>query len=195
MAPWSKLVNEMIDDIKKDADGRMGKCIDALSHELAKIRTGRAHPSLLDHLRVSYYGSDVPISQVANVSAEDARTLAITPWEKNMVQAVEKAIMQSDLGLNPNTAGTVIRVPMPPLTEERRRDLIRVARQEAEQARVAIRNIRRDANHELKEAVKEKMISEDDERRGQDVVQKLTDKYVKEVDQVVEEKETDLMSI
>ena len=195
MAPWSKLVNEMIDDIKKDADGRMGKCIDALRHELAKIRTGRAHPSLLDHLRVSYYGSDVPISQVANVSAEDARTLAITPWEKNMVQAVEKAIMQSDLGLNPNTAGTVIRVPMPPLTEERRRDLIRVARQEAEQARVALRNIRRDANHELKEAVKEKMISEDDERRGQDVVQKLTDKYVKEVDQVVEEKETDLISI
>jgi len=195
LAPWSKLVNEMIDDIKKDADGRMGKCIDALRHELAKIRTGRAHPSLLDHLRVSYYGSDVPISQVANVSAEDARTLAITPWEKNMVQAVEKAIMQSDLGLNPNTAGTVIRVPMPPLTEERRRDLIRVARQEAEQARVAIRNIRRDANHELKEAVKEKMISEDDERRGQDVVQKLTDKYVKEVDQVVEEKETDLISI
>ena len=195
LAPWSKLVNEMIDDIKKDADGRMGKCIDALRHELAKIRTGRAHPSLLDHLRVSYYGSDVPISQVANVSAEDARTLAITPWEKNMVQAVEKAIMQSDLGLNPNTAGTVIRVPMPPLTEERRRDLIRVARQEAEQARIAIRNIRRDANHELKEAVKEKMISEDDERRGQDVVQKLTDKYVKEVDQVVEEKETDLISI
>ena len=195
LAPWSKLVNEMIDDIKKDADGRMGKCIDALRHELAKIRTGRAHPSLLDHLRVSYYGSDVPISQVANVSAEDARTLAITPWEKNMVQAVEKAIMQSDLGLNPNTAGTVIRVPMPPLTEERRRGLIRVARQEAEQARVAIRNIRRDANHELKEAVKEKMISEDDERRGQDVVQKLTDKYVKEVDQVVEEKETDLISI
>lgn len=185
----------MIDDIKKDADGRMGKSVEALRHELAKIRTGRAHPSLLDHLRVAYYGSDVPISQVANVSAEDARTLAITPWEKNMVQAVEKAIMQSDLGLNPNTAGTVIRVPMPPLTEERRRDLIRVARHEAEQARVAIRNIRRDANHGLKEAIKEKMISEDDERRGQDIVQKLTDKYVKEVDQVVAEKETDLMSI
>ena len=185
----------MIDDIKKDAAGRMAKSVDALRHELAKIRTGRAHPSLLDHLRVSYYGSDVPLNQVANVSAEDARTLAVAPWEKNMVQAVEKAIMQSDLGLNPNTAGTVIRVPMPPLTEERRRDLIRVARHEAEQARVAVRNVRRDANSELKEAVKEKMISEDDERRGQDLIQKLTDKYVKEVDQVVEEKETDLMSI
>ena len=185
----------MIDDIKKDAAGRMAKSVDALRHELAKIRTGRAHPSLLDHLRVSYYGSDVPLNQVANVSAEDARTLAVAPWEKNMVQAVEKAIMQSDLGLNPNTAGTVIRVPMPPLTEERRRDLIRVARHEAEQARVAVRNIRRDANSELKEAAKEKLISEDDERRGQDIVQKLTDKYVKEVDQVVEEKETDLMSI
>ena len=185
----------MIDDIKKDAAGRMAKSVDALRHELAKIRTGRAHPSLLDHLRVSYYGSDVPLNQVANVSAEDARTLAVAPWERNMVQAVEKAIMQSDLGLNPNTAGTVIRVPMPPLTEERRRDLIRVARHEAEQARVAVRNVRRDANSELKEAVKEKMISEDDERRGQDLIQKLTDKYVKEVDQVVEEKETDLMSI
>ncbi len=185
----------MIDDIKKDAAARMGKSVEALRHELAKIRTGRAHPSLLDHLRVSYYGSDVPLSQVANVSAEDARTLAITPWEKNMVKVVEKAIMQSDLGLNPNTAGTVIRVPMPPLTEERRRDLIRIARQEAEQARVAVRNIRRDANNELKEAVKEKMISEDDERRGQEIVQKLTDKHVKDVDQVVEEKETDLMSI
>ena len=186
---------KMIDDIKKDADTRMSKSVDALRHELAKIRTGRAHPSLLDHLRVSYYGTDVPISQVANVSAEDARTLAVTPWEKNMVQVVEKAIMQSDLGLNPNTAGSVIRVPMPPLTEERRRDLIRVARHEAEQARVAVRNIRRDANNELKEALKEKMISEDDERRGQDVIQKLTDKHVKEADRVVEEKESDLMSI
>jgi ribosome recycling factor len=185
----------MIDDIKQDAVQRMGKSVTALEHELAKIRTGRAHPSLLDHLVVSYYGSDVPLKQVANVTAEDARTLAITPWEKGMVQAVEKAIMQSDLGLNPNTAGTVIRVPMPPLTEERRRDLIKVARQEAEQSRVAIRNIRRDANHELKEAVKEKLISEDDERRGEESVQKLTDKYVKEVDQVLAEKEEDLMSI
>jgi ribosome recycling factor len=185
----------MIDDIKKDAEARMSKSVEALRHELAKIRTGRAHPSLLDHVMVNYYGTDTPIKQVANVTAEDARTLAVSPWEKNMVQAVEKAIMQSDLGLNPNTAGTVIRVPMPPLTEERRRDLIKVARQEAEQGRVAIRNIRRDANSELKEAVKEKMISEDDERRGQEMIQKLTDKFVGSVDKVLEEKEADLMSI
>ncbi|QVL49888.1 MAG: ribosome recycling factor [Thiocapsa sp.] len=185
----------MIDDIKKDAAERMAKSVDALSHELAKIRTGRAHPSLLDHVMVSYYGSEMPIRQVANVSAEDARTLAVTPWERNMVQAVEKAIMQSDLGLNPNTAGTVIRVPMPALTEERRRDLIKVARNEAEQARVAVRNIRRDANHDLKELVKDKMISEDDEHRGQELVQKLTDQYIKDVDAVLAEKEADLMSI
>lgn len=185
----------MIDDIKKDAAERMAKSVDALTHELAKIRTGRAHPSLLDHVMVSYYGSEVPIRQVANVSAEDARTLAVTPWERNMVQAVEKAIMQSDLGLNPSTAGTVIRVPMPALTEERRRDLIKVARNEAELARVAVRNIRRDANHELKELVKEKLMSEDDERRGQELVQKLTDQYIKDVDAVLAEKEADLMSI
>jgi len=144
---------------------------------------------------VSYYGSDVPINQVANVAVEDARTLTVTPWERNMVQAVEKAIIQSDLGVNPNSAGTVIRVPMPALTEERRRDLQRIARQEAEQARVAVRNIRRDANHELKELVKEKLISEDDERRGQEIVQKLTDQFVKEVDQILDEKEQDLMAI
>jgi ribosome recycling factor len=185
----------MIDDVKKDAAERMSKSVEALGHELAKIRTGRAHPSLLDHVMVSYYGSEMPIRQVANVTAEDARTLAVTPWEKGMVQAVEKAIMQSDLGLNPNTAGTVIRVPMPALTEERRRDLIKVARHEAEQARVAVRNIRRDANSELKELVKEKMISEDDERRGQEIVQKLTDQYVKEVDQALAGKEEDLLSL
>lgn len=185
----------MIDDLQKDATGRMAKSVESLAHELAKIRTGRAHPSLLDHITVSYYGSEMPIRQVANVNAEDARTLAVTPWEKGMVKAVEKAIMQSDLGLNPNTAGTVIRVPMPPLTEERRRDLIKVARHEAEQAKVAIRNIRRDANSELKELVKEKLISEDDERRGQEIVQKLTDQYVKEADQVLATKEEDLMSI
>ncbi|MBK1720924.1 ribosome recycling factor [Thiocystis violacea] len=185
----------MIDDIKKDAADRMAKSVEALSHELAKIRTGRAHPALLDHIMVSYYGSDVPIRQIANINAEDARTLAVTPWEKNMVQAIEKAIMQSDLGLNPNTAGTVIRVPMPPLTEERRRDLIKVARHEAEQARVAVRNIRRDANQELKDLVKEKMISEDDERRGQEIVQKLTDQYIKDLDAVLADKEQDLMSI
>jgi ribosome recycling factor len=185
----------MIDDIKKDAADRMSKSADSLRHELAKIRTGRAHPSLLDHIKVSYYGSDVPINQVANVAVEDARTLTVTPWERNMVQAVEKAILQSDLGVNPNSAGTVIRVPMPALTEERRRDLQRIARQEAEQARVAVRNIRRDANQELKELVKEKLISEDDERRGQEIVQKLTDQFIKEVDQILEEKEQDLMAI
>jgi len=185
----------MIEDIKKDASERMGKSVEALTHELAKIRTGRAHPSLLDHIMVSYYGSEMPIRQVANVNAEDARTLAVVPWEKNMVQAIEKAIMQSDLGLNPNTAGTVIRVPLPALTEERRRDLIKVARHEAEQTRVAIRNIRRDANHDLKELVKDKMISEDDERRGQEVVQKLTDQAIKDVDAVLADKEQDLLSI
>lgn len=185
----------MIDDIKTDAASRMGKSVESLRHELAKIRTGRAHPSLLDHLVVSYYGSDVPIKQVANITAEDARTLAVTPWEKDMVQAVEKAIMQSDLGLNPNTAGMVIRVPMPPLTEERRRDLIKVAHHEAEQARVAVRNIRRDANHGLKEAAKEKMISEDEEHRGEDLVQKLTDNHIKDLDAVLAEKEKDLLSI
>jgi len=185
----------MIEDIKNDARDRMGKSLEALRHELAKVRTGRAHPSLLDHLTVSYYGSEVPIRQVANITAEDARTLAVTPWEKGMVQAVEKAIMQSDLGLNPNTAGVVIRVPMPPLTEERRRDLIKVARHEAEQARVAVRNIRRDANQELKEAVKDKLISEDDERRGAEQIQNLTDKTTKEIDKILAEKEEDLMSI
>ncbi|MCG8429380.1 MAG: ribosome recycling factor [Chromatiales bacterium] len=185
----------MIDDIKKDAANRMGKSVEALSHELAKVRTGRAHPSLLDHITVSYYGSDVPLNQVANVNVEDARTLAVSPWEKNMIAPVEKAIMNSDLGLNPNTAGMVIRVPLPPLTEERRKDLIRVVRQEAEQARVAIRNIRRDANSELKSLVKEKLISEDDEHRGQEIIQKLTDQHVKEVDDLLAEKEEDLMSI
>ncbi|MEJ1365679.1 MAG: ribosome recycling factor [Candidatus Sedimenticola sp. (ex Thyasira tokunagai)] len=185
----------MINDIKTDAATRMGKSVDALGHELAKVRTGRAHPSLLDHIRVSYYGSETPLNQVANVTVEDARTLAITPWEKTMVQAVEKAIMNSDLGLNPNTAGTVIRVPLPPLTEERRRDLIRVVRGEAEHSKVAVRNIRRDANHDLKDLVKEKLISEDDEHKGQEIIQKLTDQHIKKVDEVLAEKEKDLMSI
>ncbi|MEJ1342039.1 MAG: ribosome recycling factor [Candidatus Sedimenticola sp. (ex Thyasira tokunagai)] len=185
----------MINDIKTDAATRMGKSVDALGHELAKVRTGRAHPSLLDHIRVSYYGSETPLNQVANVTVEDARTLAITPWEKTMVQAVEKAIMNSDLGLNPNTAGTVIRVPLPPLTEERRKDLIRVVRGEAEHSKVAVRNIRRDANHDLKDLVKEKLISEDDEHKGQEIIQKLTDQHIKKVDEVLAEKEKDLMSI
>ncbi|OOZ40794.1 ribosome recycling factor [Solemya elarraichensis gill symbiont] len=185
----------MIDDIKKDAADRMGKSVEALARELSKIRTGRAHPSLLDHLSVSYYGNPTPLNQVANISVEDSRTLSIQPWEQNMVGAVEKAILESDLGLNPNTAGAVIRVPMPPLTEERRKDLIRVVRSEGENAKVAVRNIRRDANSDLKNLVKEKLISEDDERRGQEIIQKLTDQHVKEIDQALEVKEKDLMSI
>lgn len=185
----------MIDDIQKRATERMGKSIEALKHELAKIRTGRAHPSLLDHVTVSYYGNDVPLSQAANIAVEDARTLTVTPWERTMIQPIEKAIMTSDLGLNPNSAGTVIRVPMPPLTEQRRKDLVKVVRHEGENAKVAIRNIRRDANTELKNALKEKLISEDLERKGQDQIQKLTDQYVKEVDKVLGEKETDLMAV
>ncbi len=185
----------MIDDIKTDVTERMGKSVEALKVELTKVRTGRAHPSLLDHIKVSYYGTPTPLNQVANVSVEDARTLSIQPWEQTMVKAVEKAIMESDLGLNPNTAGVVIRVPMPPLTEERRKDLVKVVRAEAEQARVAVRNIRRDGNNDLKTAVKEKLISEDDERRGQDVIQKLTDQFVKDIDEVLAKKEEDLMAV
>ncbi|MGD1984539.1 MAG: ribosome recycling factor [Chromatiaceae bacterium] len=185
----------MIDDIKKDAAGRMAKSVESLKDDLAKVRTGRAHPSLLDHLTVPYYGSDVPLKQVANVGVEDARTLTVQPYEQQMVQAVEKAIMESDLGLNPNSAGTLIRVPMPPLTEERRRDMTKIVRHEAEQARVAVRNIRRDANHDLKSLVKDKLISEDDERRGQEIIQKLTDQHVKEIDELLEVKEKDLMSV
>jgi ribosome recycling factor len=185
----------MIDDIKKDAASRMAKSVESLSDNLAKVRTGRAHPSLLDHLTVSYYGSDVPLKQVANVGVEDARTLTVQPYEQQMVSAVEKAILESDLGLNPNTAGTLIRVPMPPLTEERRRDMTKIVRHEAEQARVAVRNIRRDANADLKALVKDKLISEDDERRGHEIIQKLTDQHVKEIDELLEVKEKDLMSV
>jgi ribosome recycling factor len=185
----------MIDDIKQDAANRMAKSVAALGDNLAKLRTGRAHPSLLDHITVSYYGTETPLKQVANVNVEDSRTLVIVPWEQSMVQAVEKAIMESDLGLNPNTAGNNIRVPLPPLTEERRKDMIRIVRQEGEQAKVAIRNIRRDANGDLKDLVKDKLISEDDERRGQEIIQKLTDKHVKEVDALLEQKEADLMAI
>lgn len=185
----------MIKDIKEDAASRMAKSVDSLKHELAKLRTGRAHPSLLDHIHVDYYGSEVPINQVASVTVGDPRTLVVTPWEKPMVAKVEKAILTSDLGLNPATAGEVIRVPMPALTEERRRDLVKVVRHEGENARVAIRNIRRDANHHLKELKKEKEISEDDERRAEDAVQKLTDQYIQEVDQLLETKESELMEI
>ena len=185
----------MLEDIKRDARVRMGKSLESLRRELAKIRTGRAHPSLLEHVHVDYYGSEVPVGQAANVTVEDARTLAVTAWDKSMVSTIEKAIMSSDLGLNPTTAGTVIRIPLPPLTEERRKDLIRVVRNEAEQARVAVRNIRRDANSDLKGLMKDKDISEDEERRGEELVQKLTDEYVKKIDELLAEKEEDLMSI
>ena len=185
----------MIEEIKDDAEKRMKKTIDALHSELAKIRTGRAHPSLLDHVMVDYYGTDTPINQVANVNVEDSRTLLVTPWEKAMVAAVEKAIMTSDLGLNPATAGTAIRVPMPALTEERRRDLVKVVKHEAENSRVAIRNIRRDANGDFKDLLKEKEISEDEERKAIDSIQKLTDKYVAEIDQVLAAKEKEMMEI
>lgn len=185
----------MLEDIKKDAVERMQKCVVALKNELKKLRTGRAHPSLLEHVRVEYYGNEVPLNQVANIALEDARTLTVTPWEKTMVQAIEKAIMKSDLGLMPNTAGTVIRVPMPPLTEERRRDLTKVVRHEAENARVAVRNVRRDVMNDLKDMLKEKLVSQDDDRRAQEEVQKLTDKYVAEIDQVLAEKEKELLQV
>lgn len=185
----------MLDDIKKDAVDRMQKCVLSLRNDLKKLRTGRAHPSLLEHLRVDYYGSEVPLQQVANVAAEDARTLTITPWERTMVAVIEKAIMKSDLGLMPNTAGTVIRVPMPPLTEERRRDMTKVVRQEAESARVSVRNVRRDVMNDLKELLKEKLVSQDDDRRAQEDIQKLTDKYVAEIDQALAEKEKELMQV
>jgi ribosome recycling factor len=185
----------MLEDIKKDAAERMGKCVSAYRNELKRLRTGRASTGLLEHIRVEYYGSDVPLQQVANVAVEDARTLTIVPWEKQMVAVIEKAIMKSDLGLTPATAGTVIRVPLPALTEERRRDLTKVVRHEAENARVAIRNVRRDVMHELKEMLREKLVSEDDDRRAQEEVQKLTDKYVAEVDHVLADKEKELMQV
>ncbi|WP_462382140.1 ribosome recycling factor [Pseudomonas sp. Marseille-QA0892] len=185
----------MINEIKKDAQDRMKKSVESLDHAFAKIRTGRAHPSILDGISVSYYGSDTPLRQVANVVAEDARTLALTVFDKSMIQAVEKAIMTSDLGLNPATAGTTIRVPMPALTEETRKGYTKQARQEAENAKVAIRNIRRDALAQLKDLVKEKEISEDEERRAADEVQKITDKFVADVDKSLEAKETDLMAV
>lgn len=185
----------MIDEILDDAQTRMGKSIESLKTELAKIRTGRAHPSLLDHVTVEYYGSDVPISQVANINVEDARTLAVSPWEVDMVAKVEKAIMTSDLGLNPATAGKIIRVPMPPLTEERRRDLVKVVRQEGEGCKVAIRNIRRDANSDFKDLQKEKGISEDEQRKAEENTQKLTDDAVAQVDEVLKVKEKELMEI
>lgn len=183
----------MIQEIKKDAQIRMGKTLDSLNVELAKIRTGRAHPSLLEHVQVEYYGSDVPISQAANVAIEDARTLTVTAWDKNMVQKLEKAIMSSDLGLNPVTAGNIIRIPLPPLTEERRVALGKVVHREGENAKIAIRNIRRDANHHIKELLKNKEISEDDDHRAEQDIQALTDEHVKKADEIVAEKEQELL--
>jgi ribosome recycling factor len=185
----------VIDDIKTEASERMEKSLEALMHNFNKIRTGRAHPSLLDGLKVSYYGADTPINQVANVNVEDARTLSLTAWDRSMIPEIERAILKSDLGLNPATAGEVIRIPMPMLTEETRKGFIRQARSEAEAARVSVRNARRDAMGMLKDLVKEKEISEDEERRGQEVVQKLTDKYIQRVEEMLSAKEEDLMEI
>ena len=185
----------MIEDIKKDANARMQKSVEALRTELSKLRTGRAHTSLLDHVTVNYYGSDVPINQVASVVVGDSRTLAVTPWEKKIVPDIEKAILNSDLGLNPVTAGDVIRVPLPPLTEERRKDMVKLVRQEAENARVAVRNIRRDANQHLKGLIKTEHLSKDEERRAEGDIQTLTDQFVSKVDTVLEEKEAELMEI
>lgn len=185
----------MIDDIKKDASSRMAKSLDSLQQEFGRIRTGRAHTSLLDHIKVDYYGNASALNQVAKVAIEDSRTLTVTPWEKDMVAPIEKAIINSDLGLNPSSAGTVIRIPMPPLTEERRKDLVRVVRAEAENARVSVRNIRRDANSDLKELQKEKEISEDEERKGQDLIQKATDDHIAKVDDLLKTKESELMEV
>ncbi len=185
----------MIEEIQQDALTRMNKSIEAYKAELSKIRTGRAHASLLDHVTVEYYGAEVPLSQAANITAEDARTLAVTAWDSSMVQAIEKAIMTSDLGLNPNSAGTVIRVPMPPLTEERRINLVKVVKELTENARIAVRNIRRDANNDLKVFRKDKDISEDEEHKGQELVQKVTDQSTAKLEELLQGKEKELMEI
>ncbi len=185
----------MIDELKEDAELRMGKSVASLKNDLTKLRTGRAHTSLLDHITVEYYGSEVPLSQVANVSVLDSRTLSVSPWEKPMVQAIEKAIMNSNMGLNPATTGELIRIPLPPLTEERRKDMIKVVRAEGEGAKVAIRNIRRDVLSDIKSLLKDKEITEDDDHQAHDDVQKITDKYVKQVDEALVVKEKDLMEI
>lgn len=185
----------MINEIKQDSDNRMKKAVESLQHEMGKIRTGRANASFLDHVQVEYYGNVTPLNQVASVTSLDARTLLVTPWEKPIVAAVEKAILNSGLGLNPSTAGNAVRVPMPALTEERRKEMIKVVRAEAEQGRVTVRNIRRDANNKLKELIKAKEISEDDERRASDAIQKITDKYIAEIEVVLTKKEKDLLEI
>lgn len=185
----------MLQDILKDTQTRMAKTVENFKLELAKIRTGRAHPSLLDHIHVDFYGTSTPIGRAANVAIEDARTLTVTAWDKSMVTAIERAILESDLGLNPLTAGTVIRIPLPPLTQERRRDLAKVVKSEAEQAKVAVRNIRRDAMADLKELLKEKELAEDQERKGQEDVQKLTDAHVRKIDEHVATKEQEIMAV
>ena len=185
----------MIADLKKNTESKMLKTLESLKHDLAKIRTGRAHTGLLDHIQVEYYGAMVPLTQIANVTLVDARTIGVQPWEKPMVGKVEKAIRDSDLGLNPATQGEMIRVPMPALTEERRRELIKVVKHEGENAKIAVRNLRRDANSSLKDAVKAKSISEDDERRSQEDIQKLTDKFVIDVDKMLSQKESELMAV
>jgi ribosome recycling factor len=185
----------MIAELKKNTESKMKKSLEALKNDLGKVRTGRAHTGLLDHVMVDYYGTQTPLNGVANVSLIDARTIGISPWEKKMVAAIEKAIRESDLGLNPAAMGDTIRVPMPALTEERRKELIKVVRGESENARVAVRNLRRDANHALKEALKKKEISEDDERRAQEDVQKLTDRHVAEIDRMLQAKEVELLAV
>lgn len=185
----------MLEDIKKDARERMAKCVQNFQGDLKKLRTGRAHPSLIEHLKVDYYGSEVPLQQVASIAVEDGRTLVVSPWEKTVVQAIEKAIFKSDLGLTPMTAGTVIRIPMPPLTEERRREITKVLRHDAENARVAVRNVRRDVMTDVKELLKEKSISQDDERRAETEIQKLTDKHVADIEQLLTAKEKEVMQV
>jgi ribosome recycling factor len=185
----------MLDELKKDATQRKSKCVQQFQADLKKLRTGRAHPSLVENLKVDYYGTESPLQQLANISIEDARTLVVSPWDKGAVQAIEKAIYKSELGLTPNTAGTVIRVPLPPLTEERRRDVTKVARQDAEAAKVAVRNVRRDALSDVKDLLKEKMIGQDDEKRAQEDIQKLTDRHVAEIDQVLAAKEKEIMQV
>jgi ribosome recycling factor len=185
----------MINDVKKSAEQKMGKSVEALKADLGKVRTGRAHTGLLDHIQVDYYGSMMPLSQVANVTLADARTIGVQPWEKKMIPVVEKAIRDSDLGLNPATSGDLIRIPMPALTEERRRELTKVVHKDAENARIAVRNIRRDANEQLKKLLKDKQCSEDDERHAQVDVQKLTDRFIAEIDKIMHAKEADLMAV
>ena len=184
-----------VSEVKQNADQKMKKSIESLQHDLAKVRTGRAHPSLLDQIHVDYYGLPTPLSQVANLTLIDARTIGVQPWEKNMFNPVEKAIRESDLGLNPASMGDIIRVPMPALTEERRKELVKVVKQEAEGAKIAVRNIRRDANEQLKKLLKDKVATEDEERRAQDDVQKMTDKFVAEIDKMITEKEAEILKV